>query len=62
VLTDDDRGYWLARAREEREFAAEATDPSAAKIHQQLADEYAEKALDGRVGLRWANEDGPTVH
>ena len=41
-----DRAYLLSRAKEERDLAADATNPTVALIHQQLADEYGERADD----------------
>ncbi len=50
----------LSRANAERELAAAATDPAAALIHTQLADEYEARASDmsdEKPPLRIVGED-----
>jgi len=42
----DDRAYFIKRAREERDKAAECEDNAAALAHLRLADEYARRAED----------------
>lgn len=46
MSSTDERGYLLTRANAERELAAAANNPAIALIHNQLADEYEERASD----------------
>lgn len=50
-MSDEDRGYLLARAEEERKLAEAATCPDARDAHRRLAEGYKAR-IAGRIRAR----------
>lgn len=44
MFDNDDRAYWLRRAREERDLGNHCEDNAVALIHLRFADEYERRA------------------